>query len=48
MEELLGSNGGGFGLEVENTAVGIRCTDHATLSLSAKVGTDFADKRRSA
>jgi hypothetical protein len=30
----------------EITAVGIRCADHAT-SLSAKVGNNFADKRRS-
>jgi hypothetical protein len=28
------------------TAVGIRCADHAT-PLSAKVGTNFVDKRRS-
>jgi hypothetical protein len=32
-------------LETENTAVEIRCSDHAT-SLSPKVGTNFADKRR--
>jgi hypothetical protein len=31
----------------EITAVGIICADHATPSLSAKVGTNFADKRRS-
>jgi hypothetical protein len=35
-----------FGLKPENTAMGIRCADHAT-PLSAKVGTNFADKRRS-
>jgi hypothetical protein len=29
------------------TAVGIRCADHATPSLSTKVGTTFAEKRRS-
>jgi hypothetical protein len=28
------------------TAVGIRCADHATLSI-CEVGTNFADKRRS-
>jgi hypothetical protein len=31
----------------ELTAVGIRCADHATHTLSAKVDTNFADKRRS-
>jgi hypothetical protein len=30
----------------ENMAVGILCADHAT-PLSAKIGTNFADKRRS-
>jgi hypothetical protein len=33
-----------YGLETENTAVGIRCADHAT---PAKVATKFPDKRRS-
>jgi hypothetical protein len=28
------------------TVVGIRCAHHATPSLPAKVGTNFADKRR--
>jgi hypothetical protein len=31
----------------ENTAVGIRCADHATPSLLKIVGTNFANKRRS-
>jgi hypothetical protein len=31
--------------KTENTAVGIRCDEHATLS--AKVGTNFDNKRRS-
>jgi hypothetical protein len=33
--------------KTEMTAWRIRLADHATLSLSAKVGTNFADKRRS-
>jgi hypothetical protein len=33
--------------KTELTAWRIRCADHATPSLSAKVGTNFADKRRS-
>jgi hypothetical protein len=32
--------------KTENMALGIRCDDHAN-PLSAKVGTKFADKRRS-
>jgi hypothetical protein len=32
IEELLGRNNNGSGLETENTAVGIRCADHATPS----------------
>jgi hypothetical protein len=36
----------GSGLEIEITAVGIRRSDRATQSLPAKVGTNFADKRR--
>jgi hypothetical protein len=31
----------------ENTAIGIRHANHVAPSLSAKVGTNFADKRRS-
>jgi hypothetical protein len=31
--------------KTELTAVGVRCADHA-IRLSAKVGTNFADKRR--
>jgi hypothetical protein len=30
IEELLGSNSSGSGLESRNTIVGIRCADHAT------------------
>jgi hypothetical protein len=45
-EELLGRKSRGSGLENSNSAVGIRCADHAT-SLSAKVDSNFADKRRS-
>jgi hypothetical protein len=33
--------------KIEITAVGIHCTDHATLTLSAEVGTNFADKWQS-
>jgi hypothetical protein len=33
--------------DLENTAVGIRRADHATATLSAKVGSKFADQRRS-
>jgi hypothetical protein len=45
-EELLGRNSSCSGLVTQNTAVGIRCADHAT-PLSAKVGTNYADKRQS-
>jgi hypothetical protein len=31
----------------ELTAVGIRCADHTTPYLLARLGTNFADKRRS-
>jgi hypothetical protein len=44
-EELPGRNSSGSGLEnrdAENTTVGIRCARHP---LSAKVGTNFANKR---
>jgi hypothetical protein len=40
-EELLGRKSSGSGLETENTAVGV------LHPLSAKVGTNFADKRLS-
>jgi hypothetical protein len=33
IEELLGKKSSGFGLENENTAVGIHCADHATPSI---------------
>jgi hypothetical protein len=33
--------------KTENTAVGIRRADHAATSIRKKVGTNFADKRRS-
>jgi hypothetical protein len=46
-EELLERNISGSGLETENTAVGIRHTDHVATSIRKKVGTNFADKRRS-
>jgi hypothetical protein len=47
IEELLEWKSSGSGLEKPRlTAVGIRCADHAT-PLPAKVGTNFADKRRS-
>jgi hypothetical protein len=42
IEELLGRGSSGSSLEIENTAMGICCADHATL-----VSTNFADKRRS-
>jgi hypothetical protein len=32
-EELLGRKSSGSGLEIDNTAVGIRCVYHATLSI---------------
>jgi hypothetical protein len=44
-EELLGRKSSGFGLETENTAVGIRRSDNVTLS--AKIVTNLAYKRRS-
>jgi hypothetical protein len=31
----------------ENTAVGIRHADHVAITIRNKVGTNFADKRRS-
>jgi hypothetical protein len=46
-EELLGRNSSGSGLESENMAVGIRHADHVEPSIRKKVGTNFADKRRS-
>jgi hypothetical protein len=45
-EELLGRNSSGSG-QIEITAVGISRADYATPLLSAKVSTNFADKRRS-
>jgi hypothetical protein len=46
VEELLGRKSSGSGLETENTAVGIRHADHVLPSIR-KIGTNFADKRRS-
>jgi hypothetical protein len=46
-DELLERKNNGSGLENRNYGVGIRYADHATLSLSAKVDANFADKRRS-
>jgi hypothetical protein len=46
LEKIFERNNSGSGLEIENTAVGIRSADNATPS-SAKTGTNFADKRRS-
>jgi hypothetical protein len=43
IEELLGRKSSGSGLETENTAVGIRPRG---TPLSAKVGTNFSEKRR--
>jgi hypothetical protein len=43
---LFSFSDGGEVIVASLTAVGIRCADHAT-PLSAKVGTNFADKRRS-
>jgi hypothetical protein len=37
IEELLGRNSGGSGLETENTAVGINCADYATPSIRKKL-----------
>jgi hypothetical protein len=33
-EELLERKSSGFGLEIEKTAIGIRCADHATPNIS--------------
>jgi hypothetical protein len=44
IEELLERKSSVFGLENEITAVGIRHSDHVS---SAKIGTNFANKRRS-
>jgi hypothetical protein len=46
IEELLERNRSGSDLESRDTAVGIRCADYATSYISAKVGTNFANKRR--
>jgi hypothetical protein len=46
IEELLERKNSDSGLENRVTAVGIRHSDHVA-PLSAKVGTNFADKRRS-
>jgi hypothetical protein len=47
-EELLEWRSNGSGSRKPTlTAVGIRCADHATSSIRKKVGTNFADKRRS-
>jgi hypothetical protein len=46
IEELIERKSSGSSLETEITAVGIRRADHVT-PLSAEVGTNFADKRRS-
>jgi hypothetical protein len=47
-EELLDDKSSDSGSrKLRLTAVGIRCIDHATHTLSAKVGNNFADKRRS-
>jgi hypothetical protein len=46
-EELLGRNSSGSGLEIEKKAVGIRWRLPRDTPLSAKVGTNFAEKRRS-
>jgi hypothetical protein len=47
-EELLEwKSSGSRSRKLRLTAVGIRCTDHSKHPLSAKVGTNFADKRRS-
>jgi hypothetical protein len=46
IEELLGRKSSGSGLKSEKTAVGIRHADHVH-PVSAKVGTNLAEKRRS-
>jgi hypothetical protein len=46
-EKLLGRKSRGSGLETENTAIGIRHADYVAPSILRKVGTNFADKRRS-
>jgi hypothetical protein len=46
-EELLGRKSSGFGLETEITAVGDPPRRVRDTPLSAKVGTNFTDKRRS-
>jgi hypothetical protein len=46
-EELLGRKSSGSGLENRDYGLGIRHDDHATPHYPKKVGTNFADKRRS-
>jgi hypothetical protein len=46
-EELLGNNSSGSGLESREYGIGIRHADHVAPSIRKKVGTNFADKRRS-
>jgi hypothetical protein len=48
-EELLGRNSSGSGLEIREYGLGIRHADHVAPSIrkKKKVGTNFADKRRS-
>jgi hypothetical protein len=46
VEEVLGRKSSDFGLETENTAVGICRAHHATPSIG-KVDINFVDKRRS-
>jgi hypothetical protein len=43
-EELLGIKNSGSSLGTENTAIGIRHSDHVTSSIRKIVGTNFADK----
>jgi hypothetical protein len=43
--EIIERKSGGSCLEIEITAVRIRCADHATPSIRKKVGTNFADKQ---
>jgi hypothetical protein len=47
IEDLLSRKRSGSDLETENMALGIRRADHATASNPKKVGSNFADKRRS-